>query len=239
MLSRIFGSEHSIRHVVHHYHDISERLTEDKTVHSLPTTSENWIATTYYSSLSEEKQTSIQELQNGTNWSVTLITAGLLLVITSNLFPSFTSLIVLCFVWVVSIHLLNRTLKGYINVVRWSLLQRTITQLKLGGSTSSDRTESENWERAFHIIEKYHLNWCLPLKRRDVIYKGLFELGYGYILVSIVAGIIFNTIAIGLSLYATLLIALTILISLVEIVIFLRSPYLRNVEFSENARRQR
>ncbi len=71
-----------------------------------------------------------------------------------------------------------RSAKGYANVIRFSLIHRSIIQKRLQLPDVPSHAELK------HLIDLYLYNvrWALPIRRADVFNKVLFEFGFGYLL---------------------------------------------------------
>lgn len=198
--------------------------------------SENWLSDVYFPSLSQEKAAALDQLHNATNWGLTLATTALVIVLSREQFPDMFSLYTLLITFIIANHFFTRTLKGYINVIRWSLIQREIMTLHLQ-SEVIDKAVAENQLK--ELINKYHIKWHLPLKRRDVFIKGLFELGYGYILVGILGVTIYVINTISIQTFDLVFIVISVVIAIFEHFLLIRSPYMRNILINESARNQK
>lgn len=192
-----------------------------KNTEPMPVTIDNnWLTTVYFSTLSQEKASALDQLHNATNWGLTLVSTAYLLAITKQDFPDTLSLYILLVTLLMGFHFFTRTLKGYINVIRWALLQRVVLEKQL-------HQNSLSLDNIANLIELYHIKWSLPLRRSDVIIKGLFDLGFGYIL-SIGLGTIiyacFNMCMIWVDWVGILVALLTIGL---ELILFFRSPYMK------------
>jgi hypothetical protein len=196
----------------------------------------NWIVNVYFPALSQEKASALDQLHNATNWGLTLVTTAFLLAVTKQGFPDTLSLLILLIALLMGFHFFTRTLKGYINVIRWALLQRDITEDQLRQNSTN---QNEVVENIVNLIKKYHVNWWLPLRRRDVIIKGLFELGYGYILSIILATIIYVFFSMPMKLVDWIGSLVGLFTIGFELILFLRSPYMKTVVPHDNARKLR
>jgi hypothetical protein len=215
-------------------HTRNDRVDHARAHDALP--SRDWILTDYFGTLTSEVSHPLDQLHNATNWGITLITAGVIAVVTRGGFPDDASFYILLTLLVVSTHFSMHGLKGYINVIRFGLLQRSVTAAALD---SAPQEESIQLARLGDLIQKYHIEWGLPLKRRDVYFKGLLELGYGYTAVIILGLVIYCAISISFKVENWLAAALTLVLLCIQIIIFSRSPYMRNPVPEESARRQR
>jgi hypothetical protein len=192
-----------------------------------------WINNTYFANLAQEKASSLSQLHNATNWGVTLITAALVAVISRQAFPDAISFYTLLLTFLIGVHFFTRTIKGYINVIRFSFLQRIIVDSTLMGELKNKNSELEE------AIIKYHIEWLLPLRKIDVIIKGLLELGYGYILGIVILLLIYTTTVVSIDRNEWIILGISLFLVLVEIALLFRSPYMRRSAPNEKARRQR
>jgi hypothetical protein len=196
----------------------------------------NWIINVYFPTLSQEKASALDQLHNATNWGLTLATTAFFLAVTKQGFPDTLSLYILLVALLMGFHFFTRTLKGYINVIRWALLQRVIVEKQSQKNSASSYKEDNDIK---NLINQYHVKWLLPLRRSDVIVKGLFELGYGYILIIILATIIYSVInmCIGRSDWIGLAVGSSTIG--IELFLFLHSPYMKKAKPHDNARELR
>jgi hypothetical protein len=187
----------------------------------------------YSGTLATEKSTSIAELHNATTWGLTLTTTGILFIIGRGKFPDQVSLYGLFFLAVFATHFYVRAMKGYINVVRWSLLQRLAIRNELDGYSDVSTTE---WENAVRL---YHLHWTLPLLRRTVFWKGTFELGFGYLFAVLASVLIYVASQIQMNWGGVVAGFMAAAMMASEMMMFLMSPYMRNSMPDESAQRFR
>lgn len=178
----------------------------------------DWLGNGYFQGLSTEKQSSLEQLHQATNWGLTIITTAVLVAIVRNSFPDHASVVLLSITLVAGWHYCVRALKGYINVMRYLLVQSGVIDYKLGNLPL---------EQATLRIETYHRDWRLPISRGEVFLKGIVELGFGYLLIVNLAALAYafvqlphpgSTILVGIAAAAAIA---------METVIFLRSPYMR------------
>jgi len=202
----------------------------DDEVHSVY----DWILTEYYGTLTSEVSHALDQLHNATNWGLTLITAGLVAVISRSQFPDTASLFILLALLVVCIHFSVRVMKGYINVIRFGLIQRRIT-----ASALYDTEPSASLSDIRTAIKDYHVDWLLPLKRRDVYIKCILELGYGYMIIIIAAVLMYTCISIRMDQTDWIALVIAIMLAAAETGLFARSPYMHRPRPDEDARRQR
>lgn len=177
-----------------------------------------WLANGYYQGLSTEKQSSLDQLHQATNWGLTIVTTAVLVSIVRDGFPDHASVILLSITLVASWHYYVRALKGYANVMRYLLVQSGVIDFKLGqGSLDEARRR----------VETYHRDWKLPITRRELFAKGIVELGFGYLILVNVIALVYALAELphpGASIVAVAGAAVAIV---VETVVFAVSPYLR------------
>ncbi|GAA3742121.1 hypothetical protein GCM10022225_27140 [Plantactinospora mayteni] len=188
-------------------------------------------ANSYLESLAAEKAGSLAELQNATTWGLTIITTGALFILGRSNFPDFFSLLGLLALIVLGTHFTTRAAKGYINVARWSLIQRTLLTALADG-----RGDFADFE---HALRTYHLSWALPLRRRDIAWKSLVELGFGYIFIGLIGSIIYCMTALRPAAVNYIALVAAALFSSFDVYVFMRSPYMRQRVPHPNARRLR
>lgn len=197
-----------------------------------PTDAGDWIGEHYYPTLCEEVSHALEQLHQATSWGVTIVTAGLIAVVSRREFPDLLSILMILGLAILNAHFMNRSLRGYLNVMRFGLIQKVILKERSEATGST----SESW----HAIRTYHIKWYSPLTRRAVVWKGLSDLGFGYVFAGLAGALVFclgateisRISAVTVSIFATVVLV-------VEIWSFLRSPYMRNVAHSEVAHGQR
>lgn len=188
-----------------------------------------WAIETYLPLLSEERSSSLVELHSATTWTLTLVSGAVLVVALQPGFPNTRSVIALIAVFVVGVHFALRAAKGYINVIRWAHIQRTILSLAAASGTVS---------QARRAIHDYHIGWQSPLKPRDVLMKCLFELGYGYILLATLGVLGYALSDAGGTWPVFVMSGVSVIASGLEVTFFARSNYMKGVP-NETARRLR
>lgn len=151
----------------------------------------DWISDIYLPTLSEEITHALDQLHNATNWGLTLVTAGLLAVIARDGFPDDISVYGLSVLLVLCGHFSVRGMKGYINVIRFSLIQKLALSYRLAAKGAGPELLALE-----HAIRAYHVSWYLPITRRTVYWKGSTELGFGYILVLLVGLLGFSVLSV-------------------------------------------
>ncbi|GAB3146699.1 hypothetical protein GCM10027290_28870 [Micromonospora sonneratiae] len=198
-----------------------------------PSGNENWIAGDLLAMTTDQLSTAMEYLHNATNWGLVLVSGSLIAMVASGLFPSEAALYVVLIALVFSVHFFTRSAKGYINVIRFSLVQRVILDWKL--SLNALSTNSSPMD----AVRKYVVEWRLPLKRSDVFVKMLVELGYGYLISLSLALTGYLMLAVPVHPRMVAALALAVLLAATELTFFLRSPYLRRVAANDDARRDR
>jgi hypothetical protein len=185
----------------------------------------------YFESLATEKATSVNELQNPTSWGLTTVTAGTLFFVGRSEFPDQISLLGLLVLAVLATHFTTRAMKGYINVVRWSLLQRLFLRSHLEPAFHQDEVK--------RAVFSYHVMWSLPLRGRDIVWKAVFELGFGYIFALLIGAISYSVAVLPVRWYDWALLVATVALIAFELAVFIRSPYMRARDPDADARRLR
>ena len=197
-------------------------------------TQREWARTTYLGHLASLLDSNLTYLHSTLTWAITLLLGGVGVVVARPTFPDRTGVIALLVLAVVVGHFAVRTAKAYLNVMRWSSLEKRIIR---GFLTT---VEEITWESDRDKILQYHCSWESPLGFGAVAYKVLFELGFAY----------FWGIALGLLFYSLTVVPVTrdivgaILGALIVLVVevwlgLLRSAYLRRVRVDGLAAEQR
>jgi hypothetical protein len=215
---------------------MSDRM--EATRRSLKEIDLHWIIDSYFPSLSQEKAAALEQLHSPTNWGLTLTTSALLLVITRQAFPDSISLYILLVILLMGTHFFTRTVKGYINLLRFTFLQRAIAEAMIRDTTSGC-VEHEHVSGLINLIDQYHVRWLLPLRRIEVFTKGLFELGYGYILGSVIVTLAYTVASVSMSRNEWVIAGVVLAAIVGEISLLLRSSYMRTVAPNERARSMR
>lgn len=200
--------------------------------------SDAWIAEHYYGTLTEEISHALDQLHQATNWGITLITAGVVALLARSPFGSYPTLAAVLGLAILNAHFMNRALKGYLNVIRFGLIQKAILA---EANNSGGVAGAPSFKASALAIQTYHVQWRSPLQRRSVLVKGLTELGFGYIylgLAALFAAALWNGARVE-GFWAWLGISLTAIVLVFEVVSFWRSPYMRKVVFSQLAHEQR
>lgn len=187
----------------------------------------------YVASLATEKQTSIGELQNATTWGLTVATTGLVFLAGRSGFPDEQSLLGCAVLLVFVAHFMVRAMKGYANVLRWSLLQRIL----IADLLQPHRTGISEESRA--AIATYHGEWKLPVRRTTVVWKGMFELAFGYLLVASAGLMVYILTAIPWKWGFLPVVLVSVVASVAELLLFATSPYMKYSRPIDEAQRYR
>jgi len=195
---------------------------------------ERWIKETYLLHLGDLFGINMTYLHSTVGWAMTLLLGGVVYVASRPEFPDRMGFSVLLLLLVVLAHFAVRTTKAYLNVIRWSTLGKHIVRGVLADG------EHSGWVDIQAKIVAYHCDWASPLSYRDIAYKLVFELGFGYFLLAILLLLIYAAINIGLDLLLTCASLLTLVAVVAEVWIgLLRSGYLRSLRPDWLARRDR
>jgi hypothetical protein len=190
-----------------------------------------WVDNHYFATLTESISSSLDYLHNVTGWSVVAVSGVMIFILGRDGFPDETSLFALLAAFIFSTHSLTRSAKGYINVIRFSLLRSSIIRKRLQLPGAPSDTELR------HLINLYDVQWALPIRRTDVFTKALLEFGFGYLLGITTALSIYTATRIPFSPAIAMSIFFAIVLATAEVVIFVRSPYMRFPHPHQNARR--
>jgi hypothetical protein len=182
----------------------------------------------FRSSLSSQISVAMTYLHNTTNWSLTIFAAGVGASVVQGRFPSDHSHIIISIILVVLAHFFVRTCKAYINVMRFTSLDKLMLA----------NISTEEPARSYDLIDRYYIQWVCPISIKIILVKTLFELGFAYmwgVLLSLSIYALFYTGPAGLFvlIFAHGIAACEFYFS------FLRSPYVARVEPLEIATSQR
>jgi hypothetical protein len=191
--------------------------------------SQAWLSETYYAGLTEKLNASIEYLHSAIAWSITLTVAGVSVILTQARFPNERSLVLGVMLSLFLNHFGVRAAKGYLNVVRFAAIQRRLTAWQLS------RSEGD-LNRLIEHIRSLDLAWCSPVRKRVVLYKIIFECGYGYFYALTIGTIIYTLATIQATVADILLTIAGAVVQLLELYFgLLRSPYLRTIARDEIA----
>jgi hypothetical protein len=194
---------------------------------------QRWLADVYLPSLTEQITNSLDYLHNAINWGLVVLSGTLVVVLTNVPYRDTTTLPALLVILVLCVHFFCRTARAYINVIRFSLVHRAITNRVLSINALSSEIDP------VEAIRTYIVQWKLPLRRVDVFRKVLFELGYGYPIVIDITLIVYVIVTAGPRLAAWFLVGIAVVLISVELTVFVKSPYMRNPVPNEDAVRDR
>lgn len=168
------------------------------------------------------------------NWAVTLMVGGIVVITTRPSFPDHLSLIALLIILVMLAHFAVRTCKAYLNIIRWTTLEKHI----LNASLADD--PDEEYREIADLIDEYHFSWKSPLGYWDLAYKLLFELGFFYFFAVTLTLLGYTIVAMGFS--SLVLVEVIVSFGLVVLEIWMglvKSSYLREVVVDPIARKHR
>ncbi|MCJ7448353.1 MAG: hypothetical protein MUO72_11745 [Bacteroidales bacterium] len=196
---------------------------------------ERWLREDYYAQLTGFLSTSLEYLHNTVNWGVVTTIGIVAAIFVREQFPDLLSWALLWFALPITLHFGVRTAKAYINVMRWSSIQRHV-QIHI----MNNPPDECDFLRVIEIIEKYHTHWVSPLARIDVIYKTLLEMGYGYFLFFHSALLIYVGTKIEITGPTFVIATLGFLFVILEAFLFLfKSPYLASISVDPETHRLR
>lgn len=197
-------------------------------VGTLASDEERRVVSTFANSIAAQISTSMSYLHSTITWAVTAFAGGTGVIIINDNFPNGNSQLLLAVLFLVLAHLFVRTAKAYLNVMRFTALDKWIIV----------NMEKGNYAACSLAIRKYYVDWVSPLPTRTVLLKTLFELGFAYMWVALIGLFVYaswtnmNNI-IWLMVLAHVAAGLEVYFALV------RSPYLRRVEPFQIAVEQR
>lgn len=194
---------------------------------------DQWISENLLSHFGVLLDTNMGYLHNTLSWTVTVIIGSIVFIFSRPEFPDHLSLTTLCILIVVVVHFAIRTSKAYINVIRCGLIEKSIITSKLGHNP-------KELARAREIVVDYHCNWNCPLKKRTIVYKLLFELGFLYFLLPLIGLVIYCGYAMLFDKFSIVILLVSFLVVVVEIYFgFITSPYYRNIKVNDLACKNR
>jgi hypothetical protein len=183
----------------------------------------------YHRNLSHHITMSMTYLHTSVNWTITTIIGGGAAIILRDRILDEVTAIYLAALTIVSTHFLVRASKAYLNLIRFTFLDRVFTEC----------LSTEDFSRVNAAIQSYHLDWKNPLRLRSVMMKMFFEIGYFYFYCLLIFPLVYIVAHLGThAMYG--LLSITILASITEIWWGLwKSPYMRQIEVDTNAERYR
>jgi len=182
----------------------------------------DWVKTTYLAHLASLIDANMSYLHTTLNWGVTVLLGGGVFIMSRTSFPDLTSYHGGLIMLIVLVHFGVRTAKAYLNVMRWTSLEKHVLNAAI-----SDESE---WEQILGKIKDYHCLWISPLALKSVAWKVLFELGFFYLFLITILLIFYTLINVGLGYLTVTELAITLLLVVFEIWLGLvRSSYMRQV----------
>ena len=174
-------------------------------------------------------------LHSTLTWTVSLLTAGLIVTFYSDGYPSHLSLIAINILLVLLCHFSVRTGNAFLNVIRYGALEKDIVRYKLSSDSDEDFKQLEQLKSK---IIKYHCEWVSPLSRFDVMKKVLVELGFLYFILINVSLTAYTTYRLAFDSDSIIINLVTFIILLFEFfVCFVGSNYFKNIQVNDFARR--
>lgn len=187
----------------------------------------------YFSALASDRNVAMAYLHQSNTWQITIFSGALFSCFVQDSFPSVVTLLIASVALVSTANFLTRSAKAYLNIVRWSTIERAILHLM----TCDDVNETEILtEKAWEAVEIYHINWSSPLNRRDVLVKVMFEFGYFFQIAALLfvmsASLLNGCDIVGISIFVGM-----IFLSMAEIFFgFWRSPYFAKIQSDETTK---
>lgn len=181
-----------------------------------------WVKTTYLAHLASLIDSNMSYLHTTLNWAVTVLLGGGVFITSRASFPDLTSYQGGLIMLIVLVHFGVRTAKAYLNVMRWTSLEKHILNAVI-----SDEAE---WQRILGKINDYHCLWISPLTLKSIVWKVMFELGFFYLFLITVLLICYTLVNVGPGYLTLTELAITLLLVVFEIWLgLLRSAYMRQV----------
>lgn len=169
-------------------------------------------------------ESGLTRLETANNWTLTVGLGVVIAIVSSGAFPGGKSLMLLCAAVPLVSHFMVRAMKGYINTIRFSVLNRAVVNFAL----SSGRDPGASFDDLREKIRIYHNEWRLPIARHHVWSKTLTEFSFGYISGGLAGLIIYDCIRIHLTFQAGAVCLALIAVAVSELASFhYRSPYMR------------
>jgi hypothetical protein len=192
-----------------------------------------WGKTTYLAHLATLLDANMAYLHTTLNWAITILLGGVVFLASRSSFPDLISYDGALIMLVVLAHFAVRTSKAYLNVMRWSSIEKHILQATINNA-------DEDWDIIKSNIIEYHCNWTSPLALKDVIWKVMFELGFFYLVSITILLIGYTLYHVQISYLTISHLAVAILFIIIEVWFgLLRSSYMRQVNPDPIAHSQR
>ena len=178
----------------------------------------------------------LTRLETANNWTLTVALGLVVVVVSSGSFPSQKSLLLLSAAIPLVSHFIVRAMKGYINVVRYSVVSRSVADVMLGSDDPVKASSALQGKFRVYVAE-----WALPVKRYQVWVKALTEFSFGYIIAGLVGLAVYNIACIRhVSGPVGVVCLLLIATAIAELARFnFHSPYMRVVRADDDAVRLR
>lgn len=197
---------------------------------------EEWIKTTYLGHLGSLIDTNMTYLHSTVGWAMALLLGGVLFVASRPQFPDHVGFLLLLLLLLVLAHFAVRTSKAYLNVIRWTTLEKYVVRGALAEQEDAD------WDDVRTKIVDYHGNWASPLSYGDIVHKLVFELGFGYFFVAIGGLLVYTVVTIGRDLIWVLFLEFLLAFGILSVEVWMglvRSGYMRSLRPDWLARRDR
>jgi hypothetical protein len=184
-----------------------------------------WSCHDYLSNLSSSIDTNMTYLHSTLSWSVTVLFGGIGIVLARPSFPDVTGIMILLLLVILIGHFTIRTGKAYMNVMRFTNLEKMVISSYLKSDTETQ------WENNFKRIIEYHCEWKNPLTFTAVAKHVLFKLGFVYFLGVSVGLVAYSIWKIGFDIEVTIFVIITAFIFVLEIWFgFIKSDYFKGFE---------
>lgn len=192
-----------------------------------------WCRTDYFRQLTEATTRSLNYLHSSINWSLTLVTAGVAFQASarSEFLDRNIVYILPAFIIIIT-HFFVRSAKGYINIMRYSTIQKMIISYTTYSSFRIDEIRD--------CVETLDAQWASPIRMGTILYKLMFEFGFLYFYAFIVMFSAIMHPAIDLSCANIVVLTAGVVFAVLEVYFGLyRSPYLSKIKVYDLAQRLR
>jgi predicted branched-subunit amino acid permease len=139
----------------------------------------------FASGLSTQISTSMTYLHTTITWAITVFVGVVGAIVISDSFPNGNLQLLLTVLFLVLAHLFIRTAKAYLNVMRFTALEKLLLQ----------NLERGDYETCSRAIDTYYIRWVSPLPAWTVLWKTLLELGFAYMYAVIMGLFIYASIS--------------------------------------------